>query len=161
MDLGTVFKKLDRGEYSTAEAMKADVELVWANALRFNGADSWIAKPVSECRDLAEAKFRHAEATFESAQNAPAGGDERSLNGALTNPSGTAIVTPQMRLLFWFNAKRLRSSEMLEVQRMVKKCCPAALVPLNSGDIKIDVDALDFRSFMRLDVHVRSVLVQR
>ena len=47
------------------------------------------------------------------------------------------FVFVQMRLHFFFNAKRLRPSEMLEMQRMVRSCCPVALTDLNTGDVKV------------------------
>ncbi|OQR91938.1 histone acetyltransferase [Achlya hypogyna] len=42
MDLGTVKKALDAGEYATPGAFAAHVRLVFTNAMRFNGKDHWV-----------------------------------------------------------------------------------------------------------------------
>lgn len=95
------------------------------------------------------------------AQNTPSGGSGDAANALITSRDGSKVLTPQMRLQFHGNAKRLRPTEMLEMQRLVRQCCPAALSDIHTGDVKIDVDALHFQAFIRLDVYVRSILVQR
>jgi hypothetical protein len=40
MDLSTIQRKLDGDEYHTMQQWRQDVELVWANALTYNGPDS-------------------------------------------------------------------------------------------------------------------------
>lgn len=95
------------------------------------------------------------------AQSNPQRGGSESSSTLNLSGDGTKVLTPQMRLHFYFNAKRLRPSEMLELQRIVRQKCPAALSDLQTGDIKIDIDALNFSTFIRLDVHVRNLLVQR
>jgi cytochrome c556 len=65
MDLSTVARKLDRLEYSTARALFDDVDLIWDNAIKFNGADTWIGKAAAELREIAKAKLAHAEAAYE------------------------------------------------------------------------------------------------
>ena len=41
MDLGTVSEKLGRGEYPTVIEAADDIELVWSNAMMYNGDDNW------------------------------------------------------------------------------------------------------------------------
>ena len=43
-DLGTVLKKLEKREYSSAVALKADIDKIWQNAITYNGVTSWIMK---------------------------------------------------------------------------------------------------------------------
>lgn len=95
------------------------------------------------------------------AQNAPSGGSGDAAHAFVTSGDGSKVLTPQMRLHFHVNAKRLRPTEMFEMQRMIRQCCPAALADLDTGDVKIDVDALNFQAFIRLDVYVRNILVKR
>jgi len=40
MDLGTARRKLEDGEYATVEEWKSGLDLVWTNAMAFNGAKS-------------------------------------------------------------------------------------------------------------------------
>ena len=44
MDLLTILRKLENREYETVEALRADVDLIWSNAIAFNGEESWIKK---------------------------------------------------------------------------------------------------------------------
>jgi hypothetical protein len=43
MDLGTARRKLESGQYASIEHWRADVELVWANALAYNNSKSLLA----------------------------------------------------------------------------------------------------------------------
>ncbi|OHT13729.1 Bromodomain containing protein [Tritrichomonas foetus] len=43
MDLGTIRKKLENNEYDKVSDFKADIELVWENAITFNGKTALIA----------------------------------------------------------------------------------------------------------------------
>ena len=58
-----------------------------------------------------------------------------------------------MRVQFYQNARNLKPNELLELRRMVKKDCPAALQPLSdkSGD-KIDIDQLPMNAFLWMDM---------
>lgn len=51
MDLGTVLSKLESDQYETFSAFKADVELVWSNALTYNPPDSPITFMSLQLRD--------------------------------------------------------------------------------------------------------------
>lgn len=44
MDLGTMSEKLSRGEYAQPSEVWADAELVWANAVKYNGKEHQIAR---------------------------------------------------------------------------------------------------------------------
>ncbi|KAI8050928.1 hypothetical protein BDF22DRAFT_694042 [Syncephalis plumigaleata] len=46
MDLSTIKRKLDNGEYKTVKAFDADVRLIISNCLLFNPPDSWICNEV-------------------------------------------------------------------------------------------------------------------
>lgn len=56
MDLGTVLQKFERGEYAMCrDDLHADIDLIWDNAIAFNGTTSWIVKDVIAMRAIAEA----------------------------------------------------------------------------------------------------------
>ena len=44
MDLGTIKRKLDRGQYATAAAVAYDIRLVWSNCMTYNaeGSDFYV-----------------------------------------------------------------------------------------------------------------------
>ena len=52
MDLSTVASKLDSGEYSSVSQFKGDVELIWSNAIQYNGKKSFIGLIASQLRSL-------------------------------------------------------------------------------------------------------------
>ena len=44
MDLSTVKKKLEAGEYSYSDQLADDVRLIWSNARQYNGDDDHVTK---------------------------------------------------------------------------------------------------------------------
>jgi hypothetical protein len=52
MDLTTIKQNLQNNRYRSMNAFKADVELVWVNAIQFNGEDSFFACLAREGRLL-------------------------------------------------------------------------------------------------------------
>ena len=85
MDLGTMSKKLRAGAYLNAAAFEADIELIAANAARFNGIGAPYTIMAAQLRDAARAFI---------AANAPAAAHEVSAGaGAVRSPiqgGGTA-----------------------------------------------------------------------
>ena len=153
-------KNLNGGKYSTPEVLKADLELVWSNALIFNGETSWIAKPVAVLRALADKMFASAAAprrVYEGTASLSGGGNG---GGALrTDWMGSFMLTPHMRQLLYQNICKLKPSAMLDFKRLAKTACATAVQEGElDGESTIDVDALDFASFVRLDTHVRGIL---
>ena len=66
-----------------------------------------------------------------------------------------------MRLQLLENSIKLQDSERVNLVRMAQQFCPAAVETVADGrESKIDIDALDPKSFLRLDVHVRRCLAQ-
>jgi hypothetical protein len=52
MDLSTIQRKLDGDEYQTMQQWRQDVDLVWANALAYNGPDSYLGILAREMRSV-------------------------------------------------------------------------------------------------------------
>ena len=57
MDLGTVSEKLGRGEYPTVIEAADDIELVWSNAMMYNGDDNWVHKAAARVKAAADKKL--------------------------------------------------------------------------------------------------------
>ena len=57
MDLLTVLRKLERREYPDVASLRKDVDLIWDNAVLYNGESSWIKKYVDTMRTIASRKF--------------------------------------------------------------------------------------------------------
>ena len=160
MDLGTISKKLDRYEYESVDALRADIELVWRNAIDFNGDGSWIMKNVDTLRQLAQKKFASVSlgaAASMSRCSSIDGGAARFQAQSM----GTKMLTPQTRLNLHTNASQLKPSDLLDLHKLARKLCASAVQELDTGEIKIDIDKMDFLSFVRLDVHVRKLVANR
>jgi hypothetical protein len=54
MDLGTIHSRLIKGRYTSAEAVWADIQLVWRNCRTYNEAGSEVYKAAEELAGFAE-----------------------------------------------------------------------------------------------------------
>lgn len=168
MDLQTILFNLENRKYHTVAELRADVDLIWDNALLFNGETSWIKKYVDEMRHSASKKFREAEshppglARKPSVVRAPSSGFAvRGIGNVPFAKSNCAyFITPQMRSQLLDNVVRLKDAERVQVGQLAQQVCGAAVEVIADGrELKIDVDALEPMAFVRLDVHVRSLIV--
>ena len=170
MDLTTVANKLERGEYASESAVLADVELIWSNAILFNGENSWIIKNINVLKPMAEKKFASARASLAKQLSATAGGGTAdgggfgARGGVGVVTVGNFAITPGMRLQLYRNAAELQPGQRLELKRLAMRHCPDAVTDVpnvqdpRSKDTKIDVDALDFSAFVRIDAWVRKLI---
>ena len=54
MDLGTIYSRLIKGRFTSAEAVWADIQLVWRNCRTYNEAGSEVYKAAEELAGFAE-----------------------------------------------------------------------------------------------------------
>ena len=59
MDLGTVLTKLEKREYQTIDSLRADLDLIWDNACKYNMQESEVAADANKMRTLVEKAFAH------------------------------------------------------------------------------------------------------
>jgi len=75
---------------------------------------------------------------------------------------GNKMLTPQMRYHLYNNASLLTQQEHLELRKIAKQACPDAVNESSmTGEVSIDIDALDFPAFLRLDIYVRKQVAAR
>jgi len=166
MDLGTVSKKLDRLEYADLEELRKDVDLIWSNALEYNGTESWLAPHVEKLKQLAEKKFTEAAAIgalhahgLHSSQRPSGGG---SVDCAMMGDNLDKLLTPDMRMQLYQNASILKPAEILELKQFVHDICPDSIREhTDVGETTIDIDSFDPPSFIRVDAHVRKLIAGR
>ena len=85
----------------------------------------------------------------------------RGVGNVPYGPGVAYFITPQMRLTFLENAIKMTDSERVNLVNLAQQCCPSAVESLSEGrETRIDVDALDPKAFLKLDVHVRRCLSQ-
>ena len=122
------------------------------NARLFNGPDSWVTKHVEGLRAFLEKKM--ADAGRKKAQVGSAG-----LRSAVdTVTIDDKMLTPQMRLHLYHNCSALQPKQLKDFRELVRQLCPRAIEDGSNGEVKIDVDAFDFRTFFRVDTWVRMQL---
>jgi hypothetical protein len=88
-----------------------------------------------------------------------------SAEGMLRGNVGTITIddkmlTPQMRLALYNNCSVLQPPQLKKFRDLVRQLCPTALEDLQNGEVKIDLDAFDFRTFIRIDTFVRTQSLQ-
>jgi hypothetical protein len=163
-----VLRKLDRREYPDVASLRADVDLIWDNAVLYNGENSWIKKYVDAMRTVSARKFAEVAARPPGVVRKPSvarpslpSGSQRGVGNVPAMPGTAYFITPQMRLQLLENAIKLQDNERVRLVQMAQSCCPGAVETVaEQRETKIDIDALDPGSFLRLDVHVRRCLAQ-
>lgn len=98
MDLDTVDRKLQNGEYKNAEAFRRDVSLIWSNARAFNPEPSSL---VHEWALIMEKTFKRVYNETVSTQSAPCTSRIKKIK---PNPNSTKLklekVWPQVRSMY-------------------------------------------------------------
>ena len=100
-----------------------------------------------------------AEACKKMAQ-ASAGGSAGVRGNVATITIDDKMLTPQMRLHLYHNCSALLPRQLRDFRELVRQLCPTAIEDGNQGEVKIDVDLFDFRTFMRVDTWVRLQALQ-
>ena len=70
------------------------------------------------------------------------------------------MLTPQMRFHLYRNCSALQPKQLRDFRELVRQLCPTAIEDGSNGEVKIDVDAFDFRTFIRIDTFVRTQSLQ-
>ena len=110
MDFATCIHNLDSHLYPTAADLRADVDLIFSNAITYNGHNSWIMKYVSKMQEAVRMQFDKAEgprlaANISTARSVPAARHPRRRHA--TRATAAAMpVAPRIRAAA--AARRLR-----------------------------------------------------
>ena len=165
MDLLTVVHNLEARKYETVEELRADVDLIWDNAIAYNGEGSWIKKYVDAMKQIASRKF----AEIAARRRARAQAERRAARAVGYRGVGNTpvlltayFITPQMRLPLLERSITRRDEERIQLGELARSLCPAAVELSNEGrETKIDIDALEPRAFFRVDAHCRMLVCQQ
>lgn len=167
MDLGTVKRKLERNQYSTAHECAQDIRLIWKNCWTYNadGSDFWLlAKNFSR---RFEERYKKIKAEFDVGEGV--GADHSSSNSnnntpgseaTLTNRDGTATLDGKAQLAS--KIFLLSGMELAHVLTTIENCCPQALDQVgDSSHIEINIDELDVKTFAEIDKYVKDKVATR
>ena len=113
MDLGTVKRKLERGQYKNASACAEDIRLIWKNCKRYNadGSDFFLLAEGFSRRF--EDRYKKIRAEFDTGEESGSGGNS---NGGEVGESGTPSKSPvasmEAKTRFGANLFRLSGAEL-------------------------------------------------
>lgn len=186
MDLGTIKRRLERNQYSTAHQCAEDIRLVWDNCMTYNadGSDFWLlAKSYSR---RFEDRYRKVMAEFDVGEDfepdgakdtsassffkprskspKPSGGADESSTGRPDSPTMSSLAgTPSLdaRANFAANIFLLSGVELGHVMTKLDLECPKALEAWGEAKMEINVDAIPADVFANVNSYVQTKVGNR
>lgn len=167
MDLGTIKRRLERGNYSTTHQVAEDIRLVWKNCMTYNadGSDFWLLAK-SYARRF-EDRYRKIRQEYDVGEGMDDGGDKKGGGKSKSNtknqegsPSAGPISaekpTLDARARFGSNLFLLSGVELGHVMTTCELECPEALETCGNdrNKIEINVDAIPTDIFANLNTYV-------
>jgi len=140
MDLGTVAKRLDAGQYASVHAVYADLDLVWTNAMTYNQDESFIYVLARDLKAFSDKKMH------------PILGAAR---GAAEEPKE---LTFEMKRQLNENSNQLSSKDLYGMVGIVEESCKRAIDQSNPSEVEIDIDSLDLPTFLKLNKYVEDCI---
>jgi len=161
MDLGTVKRKLDRGQYPTTHLVANDIRLVWSNCMTYNaeGSDFWLlAKSFLRRFEDRYRKIRKEYDVGESYNPDPPSKTSKSKAASKDGGSKTTYVVPSCtqshnldaRAQFGSNLFLLSGNELGHIMTRIEVECPEALESWGGDKVEINVDAIPPEVFLSL-----------
>lgn len=163
MDLGTVKRKLERGQYPNANDCASDIRLIWTNCKTYNadGSDFYLlAESISK---RFEDRYKKIEAEYDTGS-----GDGENKASPSPPKSGVSL---DVKARFASNIFRLSGMELGHVLQVIDLKCPNALEDPNpshaekdtydEAQVEINIDAIDPRTFSELDRYVKDKMLAR
>jgi len=184
MDLGTVKRKLERGQYQTAAECADDIRLIWTNCMTYNADGSDFFLLAESFSKRFEDRYRKIRQEFDTGENLGKSSSKegRSKSSSSTSTSQTESflsTSSQMeppsldaKTKFGSNLFRLTGVQLGHVLQVIDLKCPRALErpltpndpsnapssslpPPNGENVEINVDAIDMKTFYELDHYVK------
>jgi len=142
MDLGTVMKRLEAGQYSSVLDVASDVDLVWSNAMTYNQDESYIYAIAAELKSFADKKMAPLVAAAREAGDMP------------------QELTFEMKRQLNENAALLSSKDLYGMVGIVEDTCKRAIDQSNPQEVEIDLDSLDLTTFLKVDKYVQDCIAR-
>ena len=133
MDLGTVKKKLENGEYKIFKDFMSDIILIWNNCKTYNQPGSEIVKMANHC----EKKIKQLiDKQFKNYQNK---------NTNKKNESNGLTFAQKIKLIE--NIRELSNDTLTQIIKIILKDCPKGIEDIDSEKMQIKVDLLDHKTY--------------
>lgn len=142
MDLGTIMKRLDAGQYTSVLDMAADIDLVWSNAMTYNQDESYIYTIAAELKNYSDKKLSPLVAAARADGEVP------------------QELTFEMKRQLNENAALLSSKDLYGMVGVVEDSCRRAIDQSNPQEVEIDLDSLDLATFLKVDKYVQDCIAR-
>ena len=133
MDLGTVKKNLENGEYKTFQDFMSDINLIWKNCRQYNQPGSEIVKMANHCdkrmRQLIDKQFKNY-------QNKTV--NKKSESSNLSFAQKTKLIE---------NIRELSNDVLTQIIKVILKDCPKGIEDIDTEKLQIKVDLLDHKTY--------------
>ena len=134
MDLGTVKKKLENGEYKLFQDFMSDINLIWKNCKTYNKAGSEIVKMALHC----EKKMKMLiDKQFKNYQNKTTN-KKSSNNSNLSYEQKTKLIQ---------NIRELNNETLTQIVKIILKDCPKGIEDIDTEKLQIKVDLIDHKTY--------------
>jgi hypothetical protein len=140
MDLGTIMKRLETGQYDSVLSVASDIDQVWANAMTYNQDASYIYAIAAELKSYADKKMAPLVAAARDAGETP------------------QELTFEMKRQLNENAALLSSKDLYGMVGIVEDTCKRAIDQSNPQEVEIDLDSLDLTTFLKVDKYVQDCI---
>ena len=137
MDLGTVKKKLENGEYKIFKDFMSDIILIWNNCKTYNQPGSEIVKMANHC----EKKIKQLiDKQFKNYQNKNT--NKKSESNGLTFAQKIKLIE---------NIRELSNETLTQIIKIILKDCPKGIEDIDSEKMQIKVDLLDHKTYENIN----------
>lgn len=117
MDLGTIHKRLESGQYNSVLDVAADIDLVWSNAMTYNQDESYIYQVAADLKSFADKKMAPLVATAREAGETP------------------HELTFEMKRQLNENAAHLSSKDLYGMVGLIEESCKRAIDQSSSQEV--------------------------
>ena len=137
MDLGTVKKNLDNGDYKLFQDFMSDINLIWKNCRTYNLPGSEIVKMANHCEKRIKQLI---DKQFKNYQNKTANKKNESNN--LSFAQKTKLIE---------NIRELSNDVLTQIIKIILKDCPKGIEDIDSEKLQIKVDLLDHKTYENIN----------
>jgi len=137
MDLGTVTKKMERGQYMSTEDFAHDVRLVWQNAITYNSAASMFGVVATILAQIFDRRYALITRSVATDPGRPI-------------PDRPGWPTFQAKKKFYDLCTKLTLADLNQMVSLVQRSCSTAVQQCGDKEVEVDVDELDQETFNKV-----------
>ena len=133
MDLGTVKKNLENGDYKLFQDFMNDINLIWKNCRTYNQPGSEIVKMANHC----DKKIKQLiDKQFKNYQNKNT--NKKNENNTINYPQKVKLIE---------NIRDLPNDILTQIIKIILKDCPKGIEDIDSEKLQIKVDLIDHKTY--------------